>query len=89
MKTQPLRVLAGTAMTTVCVSAVANCGTPTMATADPADNKANNDKLFALLSGGFTPADCQAQGGLKPPCPYPRAGHGCVHYYLPTCALHP
>jgi hypothetical protein len=40
-----------------------------MATADPADNTANNDKLFALLSGGFTPADCQAQGGLKPTDP--------------------
>jgi hypothetical protein len=42
---------------------------PATATADPADNKANNDKLFALLSGGFTPADCQAQGGLKPTDP--------------------
>jgi hypothetical protein len=32
---------------------------PTTARADP-DNQVNNDKLFAMLSGGYTPADCQA-----------------------------
>lgn len=31
----------------------------TTATAEP-DDQANNDKLFAMLSGGYTPADCQA-----------------------------
>ena len=48
------------AMTAVCVSVVTFFGTSATATADPTDNQANNDKLFALLSGGYTPADCQA-----------------------------
>jgi serine/threonine kinase PknH len=48
------------AMTAVCVSAVAFFGASATASADPADNQANNDKLFALLSGGYTPGDCQA-----------------------------
>jgi hypothetical protein len=69
MKIRPVSVVAGTAMTAVCVSAIAFCGLPATATADPTDNQANNDKLFALLSGGFTRADCQAQGGLKPTDP--------------------
>jgi hypothetical protein len=70
MKTQPLQVLAGTAMTAACVCAIAFCGTPATATADPADNQANNDKLFGLLSGGYTRADCQAQTGVKPSDPF-------------------
>src|ERR1700692_3131183 len=48
------------AMTVVCLSAVTLFGTSATATADPTDNQANNDKLFALLSGGYTPADCHA-----------------------------
>ena len=47
------------AMTAACVAAVTFCGTSVTATADPTDNQANNDKLFAQLSGGYTPADCQ------------------------------
>jgi len=47
-------------MTAACVSIVTFFGTSATATADPADNQANNAKLFALLSGGYTPADCQA-----------------------------
>src|ERR1700739_1387465 len=69
MKTQPLRMLAGTAMTAACVSAIAFCGTPATAPADPTDNQANSDKLFAVLSGGFTPADCQA-GPQSPQDPF-------------------
>lgn len=34
-------------------------GVSATAIADPTD-KANTDKLFALLSAGYTPADCQA-----------------------------
>jgi serine/threonine kinase PknH len=34
--------------------------TSAQATADPTDSRANNDRLFALLSGGYTAADCQA-----------------------------
>jgi serine/threonine kinase PknH len=48
------------AMAVAFVSAVTFCGTSATATADPTDNQANNDKLFAQLSGGYTPADCQA-----------------------------
>lgn len=48
------------AMTAACVAAVTFCGTSATATADPTDNQANNDKLFAQLSGGYIPADCQA-----------------------------
>jgi serine/threonine kinase PknH len=48
------------AMTAACVSVVTFFGTSTTATADPADTQANNDKLFAELSGGYTPADCKA-----------------------------
>jgi serine/threonine-protein kinase len=48
------------AMTAGCVSAMAFCGTSAPATADPIDDQANNDKLFALLPGGYTPADCAA-----------------------------
>src|SRR5262245_54732878 len=47
-------------MTAGCVSVIAFCSTSAPATADPTDNQANNDKLFALLSGGYTPADCAA-----------------------------
>jgi hypothetical protein len=57
------------AMTVVCLSAVTLFGTSATATADPTDNQANNDKLFALLSGGFTPADCQA-GPQSPQDPF-------------------
>ena len=46
--------------TAVRISVVTLFGASATATADPADNQANNDKLFPLLSGGFTPADCQA-----------------------------
>jgi hypothetical protein len=81
LKTQRVRVLAGTAVTAACVSAVAFCGTPATATADPTDNQANNDKLFALLSGGFTPADCQAQGGVKPSDPF--LAHIACHRSIP------
>lgn len=48
------------AITAACVCAVTFLGGSPTATADPAANQANNDKLFAMLSGGFTPADCQA-----------------------------
>ena len=48
------------AMTAVCVFVVTFFGTAATAAADPADNQANNDKLFALLSGGYAAADCQA-----------------------------
>jgi hypothetical protein len=51
-------------MTAVCVSVVTFFGISATATADPPDNQANNDKLFALLSGGYTPADCQAGRGF-------------------------
>jgi hypothetical protein len=34
--------------------------TSAQAAADPTDARADNDKLFALLSGGYTAADCQA-----------------------------
>ena len=47
------------AVTAACVCAVSFFGASATATADPADNQANNDKLFAQLSGGYTPADCQ------------------------------
>ena len=47
------------AITIVCFSVVTLFGVPAMATADPTDNQAN-DKLFALISPGYTPADCQA-----------------------------
>src|SRR5262249_54820661 len=53
-------VRGATAMTAVCVSVVTFLGTSATATADPSDNQANNDKLFALLPGGYTPANCQA-----------------------------
>ncbi len=46
--------------TILCLSAVILFGVSATATADPTDDQANNDKLFALLSGGYTPADCQA-----------------------------
>jgi serine/threonine kinase PknH len=59
-KPQSLRVFLGRAMTAACVSVVTFVATSVTATADPADNQANNDKLFALLSGGYTPADCKA-----------------------------
>ncbi|MDT5260747.1 MAG: hypothetical protein QOD10_5827 [Mycobacterium sp.] len=48
------------AMTAACVSVVAFVGIPATATADPTENQVNNDKLFVLLSGGYTRADCQA-----------------------------
>jgi hypothetical protein len=48
------------AITAACVSLVTFSGTSATASADPTDNQANNDKLFALLSGGYTPADCHA-----------------------------
>lgn len=47
------------AITAVCVFLIGSLGSSTTATAEP-DNQANNDKLFALLSGGYTPADCRA-----------------------------
>ena len=53
-------VRAARAVIVACVSAVIFLGSSPTATADPADNQANNDKLFALLSGGYTPADCHA-----------------------------
>lgn len=42
-----------------CLLVVTLIGGSTTATAQP-DDQANNDKLFAMLSGGYTPADCQA-----------------------------
>jgi len=48
------------AMTAMCVCLPTFFGTSATAAADPTDNQANNDKLFALLSGGYTRADCQA-----------------------------
>jgi serine/threonine-protein kinase len=48
------------AMTAACVSVVSFIGVSATASADPTDTQANNDKLFALLSGGYTPADCKA-----------------------------
>lgn len=48
------------AMTAASISVVALFGALTTAAADPSDNQANNDKLFAMLSGGLTPADCKA-----------------------------
>src|SRR5246127_358198 len=60
MKSPSLRVFLGTAMTAACVSVVPPVATSLTAIADPADNQANNDKLFALLSGGYTPGDCKA-----------------------------
>jgi serine/threonine kinase PknH len=48
------------ALTAACVSVAALFGMSATATADPSDNQANNDKLFALLAGGYTPADCKA-----------------------------
>ena len=53
-------IRAARAMTILCLSAVILFGVSATATADPTDNQANNDKLFALLSVGYTPADCQA-----------------------------
>jgi serine/threonine kinase PknH len=47
-------------MAAACVSVVTFVGTSTTASADPTDNRANNDKLFALLSGGYVPGDCRA-----------------------------
>ena len=44
----------------VTVNVVALVVVSATATADPADNQANNDKLFALLAGGYTHADCNA-----------------------------
>jgi len=64
VKAQSLRVFLGTAIAAACVSVVTPVATSLTATVDPADNQASNDKLFALLSGGFTPADCQAARGL-------------------------
>jgi serine/threonine-protein kinase len=69
MKAQSLRVFLGTAIAAACVSVVTPVATSLTATADPADNQASNDKLFALLSGGFTPADCQA-GPRSPGDPF-------------------
>ena len=43
-------------MTAACVSMLTFFGTSPTATADPT----NNDKLFAELSGGYTPSDCKA-----------------------------
>ncbi|MBV9515966.1 MAG: hypothetical protein JO280_18300 [Mycobacteriaceae bacterium] len=57
------------AMTAVCVSVVAFFGASAMAAADPPDNQANNDKLFSLLSGGYTPAECRA-GNQYPQDPF-------------------
>ena len=51
---------AARAVTIACLSAGLPFGVSGTAIADPADNQANNDKLFGLLSGGYTPADCQA-----------------------------
>jgi hypothetical protein len=81
MKTQSVRVFLGTAMTATCVLVVTSVAASLPASADPADNQANNDKLFALLSGGFTPADCQAQGGLKPTDPV--LAHVSCHRHIP------
>jgi hypothetical protein len=53
-------VQGASAMTAACVSVVTFFGTSAQAIADPTDNQANNDKLFALLSGGYTRSDCQA-----------------------------
>ena len=58
------------AITIVCISVVTLFGVPAMATADPTDNQAN-DKLFALISPGYTPADCQASKPY-PEGPLPR-----------------
>ena len=51
---------AARAVNLVCLSAAILFGVSATATADPTDNQANNDKLFAMLSGGYTPTDCQA-----------------------------
>jgi hypothetical protein len=59
-------IRAARAITIVCLSAVTLFGVSATATADPADNQANDDKLFALISRGYTPADCQASK------PYPQ-----------------
>ena len=53
-------IRASRAVTTVCLSAVILFGVSATANADPTDNQANTDKLFALLSAGYTAADCQA-----------------------------
>ncbi|MFI5510027.1 hypothetical protein ACIA48_21380 [Mycobacterium sp. NPDC051804] len=53
-------IRAARAATISCLAVVMLVGVSPTATADPADNQANNDKLFGLLSGGYTPADCQA-----------------------------
>jgi hypothetical protein len=53
-------IRAARAMAVVCFSAVILFGLSATATADPTDNQADNDKLFALLSAGYSPADCKA-----------------------------
>ncbi|MDT5255793.1 MAG: hypothetical protein QOD10_873 [Mycobacterium sp.] len=53
-------IRAARATTVACLSAVTILGVSATATAQPGDNKANNDKLFAMLSGGYTPPYCVA-----------------------------
>jgi serine/threonine kinase PknH len=53
-------VQAARAMTAACISVAVFFGMSAPAAADPTDDQANNDKLFAFLSGGYTPSDCQA-----------------------------
>ena len=48
------------ALTAACVFVVTFFGTSATTTADPTGTQANNDKLFGMLSGGYTPADCHA-----------------------------
>jgi hypothetical protein len=62
-------VRAAKAMTAACVFVASYFGTSATATADPTGDQANNDKLFALLSGGYTPADCRA-GNQYPQDPF-------------------
>lgn len=52
-------ITAARTLATACLLAVTLISAPATASADP-DNQAANDRLFAMLSGGYTPADCQA-----------------------------
>ena len=54
-------LIQSTRVTTIAGLCAITCfGMAAPATAEPTDNQANNDKLVALLSGGYTSADCQA-----------------------------
>jgi hypothetical protein len=62
-------IRAARAMAIGCLCGVTFFAVAVSANADPTDNQANNDKLFGLLSGGYSANECHA-GNLNPADPF-------------------